>query len=599
MKTRIMIVVLLIAISAFLGAEPSHIFSAGLQSGILKTSLSGGSGISIGNPSGAEYCIGIDASENYVYVNIYGGNRGVWRTDLNGGNATKILNIPLHSYFPDQHADVAVDNDFIFVGNQYSNRIAKANIDGSNLNLEFVNFEPPFGASNYGSAYIVLSPTHIYSGGGGNVASKRIYRANRTTGVVDSGFMIEAEGAVTGIAVDENYLYWKDRAGKIGRANLDGSNVNKTWIEGLDASTPFGILVDGNYIYAIKTGSNLHRYNKNGTEEGYFGTAYTRGLAFGGWLAPPEADFPAGDDTPAGDVTIQPTVDLNYAANQTIPEIPNPSFIPSFSIVLSGSGIVDITITTSAQYGSYYQNGVWNTESNSGGVIFFAAIDFDTKGDIPIVLGNQDAALPVTLSTFTASFVNQELTIFWSTQSEANNSHWNLWRAEENSLYEAVKLNNVAISGAGNTSEQTNYSYVDEKEVENHATYYYWLESVDYSGQSEFYGSISITINLPDNPEAPEITTALGLQQNYPNPFNPDTKIRFAVEEAGFAVVTIFNLKGQKMTTVFSGNVEAKSFYETIWNGKDDRGNEVSSGVYLYRLESGSKSETKRMLLIK
>jgi hypothetical protein len=311
------------------------------------------------------------------------------------------------------------------------------------------------------------------------------------------------------------------------------------------------------------------------------------------------SDFPAGEGTDLGDGTIiNPSGDLDYAADQTIPEIPNGSFTPEHEFVLSGSGIVDIVITTSSQFGAYYQGGSWHTEENSGGTITFTGIDFDARGDIPIILGDDDP-LPVTLSTFTAQFVNQELTIIWSTQSETNNSHWNIWRAVENTIENAERLNGENIGAAGNSNELIEYSFVDNKEVENHTTYYYWLESVDYSGQSNFYGSTSITIDLPDNPEAPEIPVVLGLHQNYPNPFNPSTKIRFAVKEAGNAEVTIFNMKGQKITTIFSGNVEANSYYEAIWNGRDDNAKDVASGVYLYKLETAKKTYLKRMLLIK
>jgi hypothetical protein len=312
------------------------------------------------------------------------------------------------------------------------------------------------------------------------------------------------------------------------------------------------------------------------------------------------SDFPAGEGTDLGDgTTVNPTTDLNYADDQTnIPEIPNGSFTPEHEFVLSGSGIVDIVITTSSQFGAYYQGGSWHTEENSGGTITFTGIDFDARGDIPIILGD-DNPLLVTLSTFTAQFVNQELTIIWSTQSETNNSHWNIWRAVENTIENAERLNGENIGAAGNSNELIEYSYVDEKEVENHTTYYYWLESVDYSGQSNFYGSTSVTIELPDNPEAPEIPVVLGLHQNYPNPFNPDTKIRFAVKEEGNAEVTIFNMKGQKITTIFSGSVEANSYYEAIWNGRDDNAKDVASGVYFYQLDSSNRTEIKKMLLIK
>jgi hypothetical protein len=111
------------------------------------------------------------------------------------------------------------------------------------------------------------------------------------------------------------------------------------------------------------------------------------------------------------------------------------------------------------------------------------------------------------------------------------------------------------------------------------------IEPLTESGNEELQGLL--------NPNS------IQLLDNFPNPFNPFTKIRFAVEESRNAKVTIFNSKGQKVTTAFSGMVEANSYYETIWNGTDEQSMEVSSGVYLYRLDIGDDSRFQKMLLIK
>lgn len=212
--------------------------------------------------------------------------------------------------------------------------------------------------------------------------------------------------------------------------------------------------------------------------------------------------------------------------------------------------------------------------------------------------GDDEGPLPVVLATFTAQFVNEDLTIFWATHSEVNNSHWNIWRATTDTYDSAIKLNPEPINGMGTSNELTEYQYVDATEVINQTTYYYWLESVDYAGHSAFYGSISISVDMPDNPEVPQIVI-LGLHQNYPNPFNPDTKIQFAVETAGKAQLTIYNAKGQRIATVYNGEVEANKYYDATWNGKDKTGKDVASGVYMYRLETTNKTYMKKMLLIK
>jgi flagellar hook assembly protein FlgD len=89
------------------------------------------------------------------------------------------------------------------------------------------------------------------------------------------------------------------------------------------------------------------------------------------------------------------------------------------------------------------------------------------------------------------------------------------------------------------------------------------------------------------------------LQQNYPNPFNPSTQIRFAVEEEGLAQISIYNTKGQKITSIFNNEVKANEYYNVEWSGKDQEGKDVASGIYLYYLKTANKSYFKKMLLIK
>ena len=90
-----------------------------------------------------------------------------------------------------------------------------------------------------------------------------------------------------------------------------------------------------------------------------------------------------------------------------------------------------------------------------------------------------------------------------------------------------------------------------------------------------------------------------GLAQNYPNPFNPSTQISYEIPASGGVSLVIYNSLGQSVRTLVAGQVEAGVF-KTEWNGKDDAGRHVSSGVYLYRLVSEKGSvHTRRMLLLK
>jgi hypothetical protein len=89
------------------------------------------------------------------------------------------------------------------------------------------------------------------------------------------------------------------------------------------------------------------------------------------------------------------------------------------------------------------------------------------------------------------------------------------------------------------------------------------------------------------------------LEQNYPNPFNPSTTINFAVPKSGNVSLIIYNVLGQKVRTLFNSGVKAGNFNAT-WDGKDNKGMSVASGIYFYRLSAGSDFvATKKMMLLK
>ena len=99
-----------------------------------------------------------------------------------------------------------------------------------------------------------------------------------------------------------------------------------------------------------------------------------------------------------------------------------------------------------------------------------------------------------------------------------------------------------------------------------------------------------------------EKTTSLpakySLNQNYPNPFNPTTNIIYMIPENSYVSLNIYNLTGQKIITLNQGYLEPGA-YMVQWDGLDRLGIPVSSGVYLYTLESKSFSIMKKMVIMK
>jgi hypothetical protein len=88
------------------------------------------------------------------------------------------------------------------------------------------------------------------------------------------------------------------------------------------------------------------------------------------------------------------------------------------------------------------------------------------------------------------------------------------------------------------------------------------------------------------------------LHQNYPNPFNPATTIKYDLAKSDKVSLKIYNLLGQEVRTLVNHN-EAAGFKSVVWNGKNNNGKAVSSGIYFYRLETGSFVKTMKMLLVR
>jgi|GEM_PF-1134423 len=312
---------------------------------------------------------------------------------------------------------------------------------------------------------------------------------------------------------------------------------------------------------------------------------------------PPQVDFPSGIATPVvGGHVINPTVDLNLAPSQsldTYPQVTNPNFAPLYSVILSGSGLVDINIATAALWGACYYNGGWHYVQNNAGTILFSNVDFDAKGNVPIILGNEDPTLPLELSSFAATLdARGFVALKWITQSESNLQGYRVFRNQSSSAESAQLITPILIP-ATNTSNTANYSHADY-EVVSGTTYWYWLECVENNSHSNFYGPVSVTVSEAD---APPIVQSSTFERIYPNPFNSQAsvnlEVRIKAEEQG--IVSIFNVKGALVRSYHLSS----GIHNINWDGTDSKGNLCSSGVYFCKLSTPSFNQTRKLLLNK
>jgi hypothetical protein len=121
----------------------------------------------------------------------------------------------------------------------------------------------------------------------------------------------------------------------------------------------------------------------------------------------------------------------------------------------------------------------------------------------------------------------------------------------------------------------------------------------EQSGQEDLqpeFPAIKVELaKLIDNNLLP---TEFALHQNAPNPFNPDTKIKYDLPYASSVRLDVYNVLGQKVTTLIDSYQEAGS-QSVVWNGTNNQGQSVASGVYFYRIEAEGFSATKKMMMLK
>lgn len=103
----------------------------------------------------------------------------------------------------------------------------------------------------------------------------------------------------------------------------------------------------------------------------------------------------------------------------------------------------------------------------------------------------------------------------------------------------------------------------------------------------------SITVGTDDFNEA--LPDKLRLYQNYPNPFNPSTVIGYDLPVNSNVSLILYNMLGQEVRNLFSGYKEAGN-HQVIWDGKNNNGNNVSSGIYIYRLIAGNYAKFKKLV---
>ena len=105
-------------------------------------------------------------------------------------------------------------------------------------------------------------------------------------------------------------------------------------------------------------------------------------------------------------------------------------------------------------------------------------------------------------------------------------------------------------------------------------------------------------VSIYENESEKDFVKKFALGTNYPNPFNPTTTISYILEKSGMVSLSIYDMRGRLIKTLFYGN-QKLGYYSVDWNGTNSQGRPVSAGSYLYTIKVENQVDTKRMTLLK
>lgn len=211
----------------------------------------------------------------------------------------------------------------------------------------------------------------------------------------------------------------------------------------------------------------------------------------------------------------------------------------------------------------------WDSDNNNAD--FYQAVDLIT---VP--------PLPVELTSFSALIISNAVHLNWETATEVNNYGFEVQKLQSE-LSSAEWESLGFVEGYGNSNSPKQYSFVDN-EINGAQKFSYRLKQIDNDGAFEYSKIIEVDVTAP---------IEFSLSQNYPNPFNPSTTIKYSIPTKQFVSLKVFNILGKEVAQLVNSE-QAEGFYNVTFDGSG-----LSSGVYFYKLQTGSFTASHKMLLIK
>jgi len=165
----------------------------------------------------------------------------------------------------------------------------------------------------------------------------------------------------------------------------------------------------------------------------------------------------------------------------------------------------------------------------------------------------------------------------WSVQYEGRSSGFNVYRSQyQNQDFERIN------------EQLIHHAFLDETNFSGRTTYYQ-LEEISTAGRKKIHSTISVERQLPDNYQ---------LQQNFPNPFNSQTSFKYQIPVDTQVIIEVYNILGKKVKTLVNEHKEA-GFYTVYWDGIDNKGEAVVSGIYFYQMNADKFHATHKMIVVR
>ncbi len=199
-----------------------------------------------------------------------------------------------------------------------------------------------------------------------------------------------------------------------------------------------------------------------------------------------------------------------------------------------------------------------------------------------------DEQVPIELSSFVGSVMEDRVVLNWATVSQTNNAGFRVLRSTDGETYEVVS---ELIAGAGTTDQLMDYMFEDTG-VPAVEVVYYVLEQIDLDGSVNLSNPIEVLLGARFTLPTEFASTV------YPNPFNPRTTISYDLPADTDVSIVIYNETGQEIRHLVTQHYTAGR-YNVQWDAKDYLGRSVGSGVYIAKIVAGPNTAIQKMLLLK